>query len=101
MLRIVSFGLVALVAIVSFPVAAQQLACNERTEIIRQLDKDYAEKSTAIGLANNGGVVEVMTSKTDGSWTIIITLPDGTSCLIAAGHSWEALPVIEKAGQEL
>ena len=47
-----------------------------------------------MGLANSGGVIEVLSSKTGESWTIIITMPDGNTCLIAAGENWEALPNI-------
>ena len=43
-----------------------------------------------MGLAANGSVLEVLASK-DGTWTILITSPNGTSCVVAVGDSWEAL----------
>lgn len=41
-----------------------------------------------MGLTANGGLLEVITSKT-GSWTIIVTKPNGMSCGIVSGMSWE------------
>ena len=46
-----------------------------------------------MGLTNNGGVIEVLSSKTGERWTII-TMPNGTACMIAAGEKWEAIPKI-------
>ena len=43
-----------------------------------------------MGLAPNGGVVEVLASE-NGSWTLLVTMPDGHSCVIAVGENWEAL----------
>ncbi len=35
--------------------------------------------------------MEIYASDETGSWTIIVTLPDGMACLVAAGQSYEAL----------
>ena len=53
----------------------------------------------AIGLANNGGVIEVLSSQTGTSWTIIITMPNGTSCMIAAGENWEKVPRLRSSSR--
>ena len=47
-----------------------------------------------MGLANNGGVLEILVSQSSESWTIIVTMPNGVSCLVAAGESWEMLPIV-------
>lgn len=41
-----------------------------------------------MGLTNTGAVVELLQSG-DGSWTLIMTMPNGFSCLMAAGQHWE------------
>ncbi len=75
------------------PAAAQAAAvCDARAEVLRHLERQYAEAPVALGLANTGGVVEVLASPNGATWTIIVTLPDGTSCLVAAGESWETVP---------
>ena len=35
------------------------------------------------------GLVEVYASEETGTWTILMTRPDGTTCLLAAGQRWE------------
>jgi hypothetical protein len=40
-------------------------------------------------LTANGGLLEVVASA-DGSWTIIVTMPNGMSCGVASGMSWES-----------
>ena len=74
------------------PAFAQQPACTKRTEILSHLANKYSEAPVAIGLANNGGVLEVLSSQSGKSWTIILTMPNGTACMIAAGENWEAVP---------
>ncbi len=68
--------------------------CDARTTILTELNGNYAEKPSAMGLANNGTVIEVLKSKED-SWTIIMTAPNGVSCLLATGKYWQA--VVAKA----
>lgn len=94
MMRTISILTLPLLALVATPapVAAQSPACTQRAEVIGHLSNKYAEKPVALGLANNGGVLEVLSSKKNGSWTIIITMPSGVSCMVAAGENWENVP---------
>lgn len=72
--------------------AAAQAVCMTHAEAEKQLVTRYAESPVALGLASNGSVYEVF-SKADGtSWTMVVTLPNGTSCLLAAGEAWESVP---------
>ena len=68
-----------------------QPICGNRPQLIQELGARYAEKAAYMGLANTGSVFEVLTSK-EGSWSIIATMPQGLSCLIATGKYWEGLP---------
>ena len=79
-------------------VAAQhsQSNCTDRSSALSHLSKAYQEQPVAMGLASSGGVVEVLTDGKGSSWSIIVTLPSGVTCLVAAGEDWEALqPVIQ------
>lgn len=69
--------------------STQQMLCNKRSEVMKNLSANYREAPTALGMASNGGVLEVMTSKDGKTWTVLLTKPDGTSCLVAMGNSWE------------
>lgn len=73
----------------SWEALAQNL-CGQRVDIIDTLKKRYQEEPVSMGLAGNGGVVEVFAS-TKGSWTIIVTRPTGVACVVSAGEAWESL----------
>lgn len=72
--------------------APEASSCGSRDQILAHLGQIYREQPVAMGLANNGGVIEVMRSNEGGTFTIVITMPNGTSCMIAAGERWEDLP---------
>ena len=76
-------------ALWSVPVQAQQQQpCANRAEFLNHLSANYKEAPVAMGLTANGGLLEVVASR-DGSWTIIVTTPNGMSCGVASGMSWE------------
>jgi hypothetical protein len=67
---------------------AQQPLCSTRADITMQLSEQYAEVPVSLGVANNGGVMEVLSAPNGKTWTLILTMPDGMSCMIAAGDDW-------------
>ena len=69
----------------------QVLSCANRDDMVKVLAKRYGEAPRAIGVANPSAVIEVFTSKS-GTWTILLTKPDGASCIVSAGESWEEAP---------
>lgn len=71
--------------------AAAQPQCNDRTQVLELLAKKYKEAPVASGVTNNGGLVEVLTDAKGGTWTIIVTTPQGVSCLVAAGEGWRTM----------
>ncbi len=70
---------------------AQPRQCAPRADVVQQLEENYGETRRGLGLARQGAVMEVFASSTSGSWTITVTLPDGRTCLIASGESYEPL----------
>lgn len=72
--------------------ASPQPLCTDRKVVLSQLSKQYSEAPVAMGIANNGGVLEILSSSAGKSWTIIVTMPNGMSCMIAAGENWESVP---------
>ncbi len=65
--------------------------CGERTAITKSLGMKYHEKLVASGLADAGSMIEIFASK-KGTWTMIVTSPNGRSCYMASGENWEAMP---------
>ena len=74
--------------------AAAQSQCNDRDKVLGLLAQKYKEAPVASGVTNNGGLVEVLTDTKGGTWTIIVTTPQGVSCLVAAGEGWRAMEQI-------
>lgn len=63
--------------------------CAARADIVAQLEKKYGETRRAAGLQNRGSVTEIFASEKTGTWTIIVTRPDGVACAVAAGEAWQ------------
>ena len=69
-------------------------SCASRSRVLDLLSSKYAEAPVALGRTEDGRVLEVLSSLDGKTWTIIVTMPDGTSCMVAAGKGWERLPRI-------
>ena len=81
-------------ALLSSAAQAAPQQCNQRDEVLKLLSNKYSEAPVAFGVTNNGGLVEVLKSTKsakDDTWTIIITTPQGMSCLVAAGEGWRGI----------
>lgn len=68
-----------------------QPVCGTRTAFVQRLKERYSEQPISIGLATNGVVIEVFAASS-GSFTILVTRPEGVSCLVASGEGWQELP---------
>jgi len=87
------------IAAITSPAAAQnaQMVCGERVEIVNALESGHHEKKAAAGLSGNGGLVELFTGEA-GTWTLLLTLPGGPTCLLGAGEAWEGFAEKGNAG---
>lgn len=81
----------------ALPALAQGQRCAPRAQMIEVLSSRHAETRHAIGLTTNRTVMELYASETSGSWTLLVTLPNGLACLVAAGNGFE-LTVAEATG---
>ncbi|ANK81696.1 MAG: hypothetical protein TEF_13495 [Rhizobiales bacterium NRL2] len=90
-MRKIATGLIAAAGIVAAATAANaQLLCGERENVVEKLSRGYQEKPVAMGLTSSGAVVEILSSGENGqTWTMIATRPDGVSCVMATGESWQ------------
>ncbi len=76
--------------------AHAQSVCHQRAKFVTELGRKFLEAPIAYGLTSSGQIVEILSSGT-GSWTMIITSTDGTSCALAAGESWAKLPAVTRS----
>ncbi len=75
------------------PVSAQQ-ACVTREAATKQLEKQFNEKVVGRGLANAGKAMFELFVSEKGSWTVVVSEPNGRSCILASGESWQRLSLI-------
>ena len=83
--------------IVTTSTASAEPQCNTRDSVIKQLSDKYREAPVAVGVTHNGGLIEVLSTGEGKTWSIIITSPQGMSCLVAAGEGWR---MIEQIAQD-
>jgi len=69
--------------------AAGQPVCSARRDIVAKLAQDFREEPASAALTNDGHLLEVLKSNNDSTWSILLTAPNGVSCLVAAGESWQ------------
>ncbi|WP_420005176.1 hypothetical protein [Arenibacterium sp. LLYu02] len=86
--------------LIAAPMAsAQSQNCAPRDLVVKRLAEKYGESRQSIGMGQQGMVMETFASNETGSWTITVTTPNGMTCLVASGQSYEvlaeALPVLD------
>lgn len=66
--------------------------CDVRASVVKSLTEKFEESTKVTGIAGKN-FMEIYSSKA-GTWTFVITTPEGVSCIIAAGTGYEALPAV-------
>jgi hypothetical protein len=69
--------------------AQSERSCASHDFIVDRLATGYGETRQSIGLGSDNRIVELFASTQTGTWTLIITHPDGQTCLVAAGEAFE------------
>jgi len=79
---------VATLAFAGSAVAATPV-CSARSDILTKLANSYHEQPASVALTSDGRLLEVLKSDDAKTWSILLTAPNGVSCLVAAGESWQ------------
>lgn len=84
--------------VVSLPtIVAAQTHCANRDQVIQRLETGYGEEFAGGGVQNAKRIFEVWFSEEKGTWTILMTKADGTTCIMASGTNWrEGLTAMKK-----
>jgi hypothetical protein len=77
-----------LVAAVAAPAVAGGTYCAERSQIAERLTSGYSEQLVGGGMQSQNGLIEIWTTPAGETWTILMTRPDGISCVMASGTDW-------------
>jgi hypothetical protein len=67
--------------------AANDLPCADRGVITTMLETEYGEVSIGYGYEVRDVVVEIYVSQ-GATWSLLVTTPNGRSCVIATGTDW-------------
>jgi hypothetical protein len=86
-----SLGFAAVIAAADMAQAQQTNRCAARDVVLDRLANGYGETRRSIGLATNNSIIEMHASNSTGSWSITVTSANGTTCLVAAGSSFEEI----------
>lgn len=81
----------ALVAAFSFSAQAQARNCVPRQDALSMLARNHGETPAQTGVSSTGALVEVLTRPDGATWSILVTMPGGLSCLVAAGEGWRSV----------
>ena len=87
-----STALLALAVFLVSSAAVAQVSCGQRDKIVEWLAVEYKEAPIATGVSSKGSLIEVLSTHDGDTWTVIVTSPDGDSCVIASGQGWRAKP---------
>ncbi len=80
--------------------AKAERVCLPVADMAQQLRLNFAEAPVAMGLADNGGLIQVFTNGDGSTWTMLYVAPNGVSCLVASGETW-MIAAKQLAGQPL
>ena len=95
---LLAVGVLCALSAAPAPAAAEAPLCGAREAMIDRLASKYDEQPVSLGVTATGSLLEVLASPS-GSWTIIVTVPGGPTCLVSSGEGWRDAPVRLAEGQ--
>ena len=61
------------------------------------LVSQYGEAKAATGMVGQHQLMELWANPRSGSWTVMLTSPQGVSCVVAMGNEFEAVSGVKKS----
>ncbi len=68
----------------------QGAQCGPRDTLLRALAEGYQERPVGRGVTSSGALFEVLAGPA-GSWSVLVTVPGGQTCLVSSGEGWRQL----------
>jgi|DEB0MinimDraft_6_1074348.scaffolds.fasta_scaffold61371_2 hypothetical protein len=91
---LLAIALTATAALSASEAVAQVSACDKQERIADTLLKMYGEKVQGGGYAPAlKAIVMLFANLETGSWTLVITKPDKTACIMMGGSSYKKAPI--------
>ncbi len=72
------------------PAASQSrvAACAQRDVVVSRLAERYGEHRNNMMLDAQGNLVELFSNLDTGSWTLMVTMPGGPTCILSSGEDF-------------
>lgn len=93
------FGAGLSISLIMASLPAFAANCAKRDRVVERLKTKYSESFAGGGLQasqTQNSVVEVWASKETGTFTVILTTPEGLSCIVATGTDWYQSHLVEE-----
>ncbi len=85
-------SIIAALVLWSGPAVAQQsIQCAPRQVVLDYHFDNEKQSRVAIGILDTENVIELLVAD-DGTFTFIVTRPDGVSCRVSRGRAWTEVP---------
>ena len=88
-MRMIASVLLAAMFLAAPNAVVAQANCGPREKILEAAILQYKELPTARAVTAGNRLLEVLTSPDGETWTVIISHPNGMSCIMATGEGWE------------
>ena len=69
------------------------MPCGERATFLEYLRTRHEEVPRGVGVLQDGRALEIVRGAS-GSFSILMTMPDGKTCLILSGEGWQEISQI-------
>lgn len=84
---------VSIIGLLITSIATAQSFCGKRDAMVAKLANEFEEFPSSIAVIDEHTLLEVFVSA-KGSWTILASGVDGSSCVLSSGEGWTTLDTI-------
>jgi hypothetical protein len=88
--KVFSFVVITILCLLALTISAKahEVQCGPRDLVVQYLEQKWNERQKVTGVSQDNIVMELYASEETGTWTIVMSNVDGTSCLIASGRGF-------------
>lgn len=94
-------GLFLALVLATIQPAQAMMACGERTIIVDRLAAKFDEHRASLMIDNQGNLVEIFSNRVTGSWTLLITRPGGSTCVVSSGQDYTSTLASRATGPQV
>lgn len=74
------------------PPAAASGPCAERERTLAYLADTFGEAPVVTATTESGATIEIVASRDGATWTLLVTVPGGLTCMVSSGQNLKTVP---------